>query len=754
MLERDLADQQRRGDAYLAGDATQAGASGSGSGKHLEVQDSDAAIGGLDNEGRDGEATVDRQNKLKLRLIDSLSSDAGQKPVSRRSSSPPSKAFDTPRTRRATRQSTRGDLLWDEDPSLPRWSLNNTEWEKDWDRELVFPSMGRDRATVHKEDIHRLDEGGFLNDNLIFCYLRYLQVEMERERPEIAERIYFMNTYFFEILRNSKGASINYEGVKRWTAKVDIFSYDYIVVPVNEEAHWYLAIICNPGVIIEEGQEMDDEVVFLENHKKKSQGAFSPPRTRRSNDTGSQDAAPSSTKSPRTPKTAKPATMWRPDSKDLRIITLDSLGGSHSKTCQILRRYLVEEAKFRKNFDSRELERKIGLTAKNIPSQANFCDCGVFLLGYAQRFLEDPDGFVGTILQRGKPEWTVDPSELRNQIRETIFRLHGQYREEVAQRKQERKQMRKKEREEKQGSSATGTPDITASEEPGEKGPTPSERDVSNDSKIARDEDTPLATLAREETSDDCPGEPDPVQPPVEKDASPRSTRQPPATPMKGRKVKSSPRKSPQDQKGPGAADASVGRKRSEDAVGIKQSIEHDGHEPRDSPHNMTLSSDSSSARDQPDEVDEIVHSPSVRSPPDASKLEIPESPVVPPKHSIEIPDDPHPSEPRFMSRIPSSSPEPPSSAAKPVSTQDSPHKRRAKIIDAESGDESPRVPKRARETGTTSSYFQLDDGAEDKFVSRKDIPRGFRGKKKSRDESAWLRGQGRRSSDAIDLTE
>lgn len=570
---------------------------------------------------------------------------------------------------------------------------------------------------------------------------------MERERPETAKRIYFMNTYFFEILRNSKGTSINYEGVKRWTSKVDIFSYDYIVVPVNEEAHWYLAIICNPGVIIEEGQETDDDVVFLENHEEKSRGAFSPPRTRRSNDTGSQDAAPPSTKSPCTPKTAKPATVRKPDSKDIRIITLDSLGSSHSKTCQMLRRYLVEEAKFRKNFDSRELEKKIGLTAKNIPSQANFCDCGVFLLGYAQRFLEDPDGFVGTILQRGKPEWTVDPSELRNQIRETIFRLHGQYREEMARRKLERKQMRKKEREGKQGSSATATPDITASEEPGEKGSALGEQDVSGDSKIARGEDTPSEMPVREETSGDCSGEP------TEKSASPRSAPQL-ATPMKEHKVKSSPQKNTQDQEGSGAAGAGLGDKQSEAAAGIKQSIEHDGHEPRDSPHNTTLSSDSSSARDQLDQVDEIVHSPSVCSPPDVGKLEIPESPVLPPKRSIEIPDDPQPSEPRFMSQIPSSSPEPPSSAAQPVLTQDSPRKRRARIIDVESGDESPRAPKRARETGTTSAYFTLDDGMEDKFVSRKDIPRGFRGKKKPKDENAWLRGQGRRSSDAIDLTE
>src|SRR5690606_37363450 len=88
--------------------------------------------------------------------------------------------------------------------------------------------------------------------------------------------------------------------------------------------------------------------------------------------------------------------------------------------------------------------------------QDNFCDCGVFLLGYAQHFLNDPDGFVETILQRGKPEWTVDASELRNQVRETLFRLHREYRKEVAERK---KNSRKKRSGQGQEDSAAGPSD-------------------------------------------------------------------------------------------------------------------------------------------------------------------------------------------------------------------------------------------------------------------------------------------------------
>merc|ERR1719228_698040 len=38
-----------------------------------------------------------------------------------------------------------------------------------------------------------------------------------------------------------------YERVRKWTKKVDLFEKDFIVVPINEKAHWYVCIICYPG---------------------------------------------------------------------------------------------------------------------------------------------------------------------------------------------------------------------------------------------------------------------------------------------------------------------------------------------------------------------------------------------------------------------------------------------------------------------------------------------------------------------------
>jgi sentrin-specific protease 7 len=110
---------------------------------------------------------------------------------------------------------------------------------------------GKRRALVNFTDLERLDEDVFLNDSLIDFYLMYVTtqricpicVDDSRylfEQANIpADKVYFFNTMFYSTLtRNVTGdkGAINYAGVARWTAKEDLFNYDYIVVPINERS--------------------------------------------------------------------------------------------------------------------------------------------------------------------------------------------------------------------------------------------------------------------------------------------------------------------------------------------------------------------------------------------------------------------------------------------------------------------------------------------------------------------------------------
>lgn len=36
--------------------------------------------------------------------------------------------------------------------------------------------------------------------------------------------------------------------VEKWTKNVNLFEKDFVIIPINEQQHWFLAIICFPGL--------------------------------------------------------------------------------------------------------------------------------------------------------------------------------------------------------------------------------------------------------------------------------------------------------------------------------------------------------------------------------------------------------------------------------------------------------------------------------------------------------------------------
>lgn len=313
------------------------------------------------------------------------------------------------------------------------WTQKNSGWQTQWKSSLVYPATGKNRATVDVDDIARLDEGEFLNDNLISFYLRYLQAELEQKRPEVLKKVHIFSSFFFEKLKSSA----RYEGVKSWTAKIDLFSYDYIVVPVNEHSHWYLAIICNVGEILPEAQYSEQDKVGCQDgeagHMSTSKGSRSPAQTQPipiDDDLSSPrtvrilDDVPSPTRlSPEQLKLRRLSggSPSKANTKTPKIITLDSLDGSHSGTCKTLKTYLENEAQDKKGIELPFLPG--GMKGKDVPRQDNFCDCGVFVLGYMEEFLKDPDEAARRLLEKEKLDWDIRPRELRTKIRDLLFSL-------------------------------------------------------------------------------------------------------------------------------------------------------------------------------------------------------------------------------------------------------------------------------------------------------------------------------------------
>ncbi|KAK0109710.1 hypothetical protein ONS95_002389 [Cadophora gregata] len=363
-------------------------------------------------------------------------------------------------------------IVDDEEPTVRsssplRWTEKNQNWAKSWKGPVVYPRQGdkKSRTTVELNDVERLDEGQYLNDNIINFYLSWLAYRLGEESPKLAKRVYFHNTFFYKTLTQGvKGKrGINYEAVERWTSKCDLLSFDYIIIPINEDTHWYVAIICNAarlhtqqveGSLTPKPAENRDRSEDLQDHACKNRLVDSGSRSLSSNITNlldkmsagqrtnqikrmseaeqrlnasvdlkeqahvSKDNYLASKKRP-----GRPQALRKFDPLQPRIITLDSLGLKHSPTCTNLKNYLVAEIKAKKKI-SIPVPGSLGATAVNIPRQTNYVDCGLFLLNYVEQFLKDPDKFIHDIFQARDYEIVLPTASfMRDHIRQILFDL-------------------------------------------------------------------------------------------------------------------------------------------------------------------------------------------------------------------------------------------------------------------------------------------------------------------------------------------
>ncbi|KAI6178160.1 hypothetical protein M3Y98_00470800 [Aphelenchoides besseyi] len=94
-------------------------------------------------------------------------------------------------------------------------------WNKGAPEDEVFSEDFAVKIT--RKDLRTLAGLNWLNDEIINFYLNLIT--------------YAFNTFFLSTLQQR-----GYAGVKRWTRKVDVFSYDVLLVPVHLGNHWCLAV--------------------------------------------------------------------------------------------------------------------------------------------------------------------------------------------------------------------------------------------------------------------------------------------------------------------------------------------------------------------------------------------------------------------------------------------------------------------------------------------------------------------------------
>lgn len=107
-------------------------------------------------------------------------------------------------------------------------------------------------------------------------------------------------------------------------------------------------------------------------------------------------------------------------------MTLDSFGYPHATVVKNLKDYLTLEGQAKRSINVKPPPR--GVTAKGIPTQQNYSDCGLYLLGYIRKFFEDPESFVRKIMMKEfdmEKDWGhLSPSSMRHEIRKLLQDLY------------------------------------------------------------------------------------------------------------------------------------------------------------------------------------------------------------------------------------------------------------------------------------------------------------------------------------------
>ncbi len=122
--------------------------------------------------------------------------------------------------------------------------------QPDFHLQYPFHFSSEGRINLTSTDLERLAPEEFLNDTVIDFFFRFIWEHLPTIRQK---KIHFFSTHFYSQLSRTgadiRNAADRYNNVQNWTNGIDFFNMDYVFVPVNDQLHWSLFVICNPGKI-------------------------------------------------------------------------------------------------------------------------------------------------------------------------------------------------------------------------------------------------------------------------------------------------------------------------------------------------------------------------------------------------------------------------------------------------------------------------------------------------------------------------
>uniref|UniRef100_A0A1B0A5Z5 Ubiquitin-like protease family profile domain-containing protein n=1 Tax=Glossina pallidipes TaxID=7398 RepID=A0A1B0A5Z5_GLOPL len=276
-------------------------------------------------------------------------------------------------------------------------NLSTMQLQPNNNRQLLIYPPGRGGISINTIDYLCLATDQYINDIIIDFYLKWFYDRIskaERDRTFIFSALFYqtLSTFTRDINPhkhvNETDHEKNHVRVRNWTKNVNLFEKDFIIIPINENSHWFLAIICFPSL---KGPITFDTDRPVELPRL--------PKRHRENDCGEAnvcvagddrlclyDSNPGS-------KDISPVNNSSEPIKQPSILIFDSLAViSHKRVMATLRYYLSCEYKVKLPGIPPRIFNKYNMPGHHVkvPQQNNSTDCGLYLLQYVEEFFNNP----------------------------------------------------------------------------------------------------------------------------------------------------------------------------------------------------------------------------------------------------------------------------------------------------------------------------------------------------------------------------
>ncbi|GMM51038.1 hypothetical protein DASB73_019960 [Starmerella bacillaris] len=93
------------------------------------------------------------------------------------------------------------------------------------------------------EDIVRLNDKVYVNDSIIWFYMKYFMEQLVKKDPQLADVILLLDTFFYPTLQSLSYAKINAHKTPNWILKLPIQNKRITIMPLHESAHWSLIVV-------------------------------------------------------------------------------------------------------------------------------------------------------------------------------------------------------------------------------------------------------------------------------------------------------------------------------------------------------------------------------------------------------------------------------------------------------------------------------------------------------------------------------